>query len=276
MVAVKMSSQIMKAFADLRYEPTEKRVRAVSSGHTFADSRRARVVWEPRRIVPTYAVPEDDLNATVRAADAGHADEHPVALAEGGPRVLDPRTPFAVHSCPGEPVSLTAGGVELAGVGFRLADPDLGGYVVLDYAAFDTWLEEDEPIVGHPRDPFHRIDVRQGSRHVQIEVDGLTVADSSRPRLLFETHLPPRFYLPRDDVRLDLLTPTDTRTTCAYKGHASYWATDVDGKRRDVAWTYDNPLPDATEIAGCVAFFDEHVDVVLDGERRPRPVTPWS
>jgi uncharacterized protein (DUF427 family) len=275
-MAVQMSKLIMGSFPELRFEPTDKRVRAVSAGRTFADSRRARLVWEPRRVVASYAVPEEDLAATVEVTVAAEADEHPVVMSAGGPPVLDPRTPFAVHSSDGDPVSLTADGIDLAGAGFRLADPELAGYVVLDFAAFDTWLEEDEPIVSHPRDPFSRIDVRRSSSHVQVEVEGVTVADTTNARLLFETHITPRYYLPREDVHLDLLTPTDTRTTCAYKGHATYWAIEVGGVQRDIAWTYEEPLPDAAAITKHVAFFDEHVDLVVDGERRARPVTPWS
>jgi uncharacterized protein (DUF427 family) len=112
---------------------------------------------------------------------------------------------------------------------------------------------------------------------VQILVDGVTVADSTSARLLFETWLGARFYLPREDVRMDLLTPSSTRTACAYKGRASYWSVQVDGRTHpDLAWTYEQPLSDAAEVAGHLAFFDEHVDVILDGEPRPRPVTPWS
>jgi len=273
---VQMNRWIMKPLPEVRYQPTHKRVRALSGNQTFADSNRARLVWEPKRVVPTYAVPEDDLAATVTAGEAVDADEHPVRIEAGGPPVLDPRTGFAVHSCEGEPVTLSMDGIELAGAGFRFADPDLAGYVALDFDAFDTWLEEDEEILGHPRDPFHRVDVRRSSRHVQIEVDGVTVADSTTPSLLFETHMTPRFYMSREDVRLDLLTPTDTRTTCAYKGEASYFAIDVDGAPRDIAWSYEDPLPDAIAIRGLVAFFDERLDLILDGERRPRPVTPWS
>jgi uncharacterized protein (DUF427 family) len=275
-MAQQMTDYIHATLGELRFQPTEKRVRAVRGAHTFVDSSRARLVWEPRRVVPSYAVPEDDIDATIRVDDAGDAEEHPVRLGEGGPPVLDPRTSFAVHSSAGEPVTLSAGAVDLTGAGFRLADPALAGYVVLDFGAFDTWLEEDDPIVGHPRDPFHRIDVRHSSRRVQVEVNGTVTADSSRPLLVFETHLPPRFYLPSDDVQLDLMTPSGTRTTCAYKGHASYWASEADGRHRDIAWSYESPLPDCQEIAGYVAFFDEHTDVILDGERRARPVTPWS
>ncbi len=274
-VAIQLSQALMRDLGNLRYEPTQKRVRARAGGRTVVDSRRAALVWEPSRIVPSYAVPGADIAAELVASASADADPHPVAIARDGPPVLDPRTAFAVHTCPGQTLSLRAGELVLGGAGFRPAELD--SLVVLDFAAFDEWLEEDEPSIGHPRDPYHRIDVLRTSRRVRIEVDGVAVADSTSARLLFETMLGPRFYLPRQDVRMDLLTPSPTTTTCAYKGHASYWSVAVGATvHPDLVWTYDHPLADATRVAGLLCFFDEHVDVILDGERRERPVTPWS
>lgn len=239
---------------ELRYEPVERRVRAGG----VVDSTRAVLVWEPRRVVPTYAVPEGDIAAELSPAPAG--DGEPAG-------VLHPGIPFAVHTAAGEP--LTIG--EREGAGFRFADETLAGYVELDFNAFDDWLEEDEPIEGHPRDPYHRVDVRQTARSVRIELAGDVVAESTRARLLFETNLPTRFYLPREDVRAEL-HPSDRRTYCPYKGRASYWSVDAGGRRRpDVAWSYEEPLPDMTQLAGLVAFWNERVDVFLDGEPRSRP-----
>jgi uncharacterized protein (DUF427 family) len=130
--------------------------------------------------------------------------------------------------------------------------------------------------VGHPRDPFHRIDVLASSRHLRLELDGHVLAESSRPMLLFETMLPVRYYLPRGDVRAKLVR-SDTHTYCAYKGKASYWSANVGGRLvPDLAWTYREPLTDASRVGGLIAFFNERVDVVLDGQRSERPVTPWS
>jgi uncharacterized protein (DUF427 family) len=195
----------------------------------------------------------------------------------GSRRVISPGH-FRSHTTEGEELTVRSPAGEREAAAFRLGDPDLAGYVELDFAAFDEWFEEDEPIVSHPRDPFHRIDVRRSTRSVVVERDGVVLAESSRPRLLFETNLPARSYLPREDVRLDRLVPSATRTSCAYKGTtSSYWAVEgEDGRLVDVAWSYDDPLPDALEIAGLVAFFDERVDVVVDGVRRERPTTPWS
>ena len=97
--------------------------------------------------------------------------------------------------------------------------------MILDFAGFDAWLEEDEPLVGHARDPYHRIDMRRSSREVRIELDGALLARSTRAVLLFETSLPTRFYLPREDVVAEH-RPSDRRSICAYKGHAAYWSFD--------------------------------------------------
>ena len=246
------------ARGELRHEPMERRVRAILDGEPIVDSTRALLVWEPRRVVPSYAVPVQDIRAELSTAPAGndHADG-----------VLHPGIPFAVHTAAGQPLSIA----DRAGAGFRLADNDLAGYVILDFTAFDGWLEEDELIAGHPRDPYHRVDVRQSARPVRVEVDGEVVAETTRARLLFETQLPTRFYPPREDVRVELRTSA-RRTYCPYKGRASYWSADVGGRRReDLGWSYEQPLPDVAAIAGLVAFWDEQVDVYLDGKRRERP-----
>jgi uncharacterized protein (DUF427 family) len=244
----------------------------VIGDQAVVDSTRARLVWEPGRVVPSYAVPAEDVAAEIAAAADGVAPLPADLPRLGDMAILDPGIPFAVHSTDGKAVTVRAGdGREAAG--FRPRDPALEDYVILDFGAFDAWYEEDERNVSHPRDPFHRIDVVHSSRHVRIEAGGETLAESSRPYLLFETHLPARFYLPPEDVRTDRLTPTDTRTWCAYKGEASYWAL---GGAGDVAWTYRAPLREAAEVTDRIAFFNERVDVVVDGERLERPVTPWS
>ena len=130
-----------------------------------------------------------------------------------------------------------------------------------------------EPVYTHPRDPFHRVDILASSRHVRVEVDGVTVADSVQPMILFETGLPPRYYLPLSDLRLDLLTPTGTVTHCPYKGAATYWSI---GSHPDIVWSYRAPLPESQKIAGRACFFDEKVDVYLDGELQDRPRTHFA
>jgi uncharacterized protein (DUF427 family) len=270
-MSLRVRDVLMQGLGELRYEPIEKRIRGVIGDDTVVDSTRTRLVWEPGRVVPSYAVPGEDIAGEIAASADGiaPAPEHLPRL--GDRPIMDPSVPFAVHSADGEAVTIHArDGREAAG--FRIHDPDLEGYVILDFGDFDAWYEEDERNVSHPRDPFHRIDIVHSSRHVRIERDGEVLAESSRPYLLFETHLPVRWYLPAEDVRTDLLTPSDRRTACAYKGEASYWAFGD----ADVAWTYRAPLREAAEVTDRIAFFDERVDVFVDGERLERPVTPWS
>jgi len=232
------------------------------------NASRGRIVTareEERRLLPAAGLAQvltDDVGVPLRDVSARP--------------VLDPSVPFGVHTADGEVVDLRADGKSLPGAGFRLADPDLANYVVLDFDVFDSWLEEDEPNFAHPRDPFHRIDILPSSRHVRFELDGEVLAESSHPTLLFETLLPTRYYLAREDIRAELV-PTETQTWCAYKGQASYWSATVGGRVvPDLAWTYESPLREAAQVRGLVAFFDERVDITLDGQRLERPVTPWS
>jgi len=259
-----------RRLAELRYEPTEKRVRALLAGEEVVDSTRALLVWEPKRVVPAYAVAIEDVRGKLVPAPASASG------ATWQPPIIHPGIGFAEHSTDGQAFDLHTLQATREGVAFAPADPDLAGYVILDYHGFDAWYEEDEPVVGHPRDPFHRVDMRRSSRHVRVELDGELLAESSRATLLFETSLPTRFYLPREDVLSDL-QPSGKRTYCPYKGHASYWSVEVPGRaHQDLAWTYEDPLPEAAPVTGLVAFFDERVDVVLDGERRSRPRTAVS
>lgn len=204
--------------ATLRWEPCAKRIRALRDGRTIVDTTRALLVWPPRKVVPSYAVPLAEL-------------EGPVG--EGGVRL----------------------------------EAELEGYVLLKFEAFDRWLEEEEPIFGHPADPFHRVDIRQSSRHVRIEAGSMLLAESTRPTLVFETHLPLRVYLPRADVRAEL-RPSTTRTVCAYKGEASYVSVMAGGQIiADAAWIYEAPVLAARGIAGQLAFYDDRVSITLDGVR---------
>jgi uncharacterized protein (DUF427 family) len=144
--------------------------------------------------------------------------------------------------------------------------------VEVDFDALDEWLEEEEPQIGHPRDPYHRIDVRRTSRHVRVSIGGRVVAESASALVLFETALPPRWYFAREDLREEL-EASDHRTVCAYKGEATHF--DVAGEDA-VAWTYEDPLHDALPVKGRVAFYNERVDVEIDGELEERPRTQWS
>jgi uncharacterized protein (DUF427 family) len=269
-MALRMKRHLMGSATELRFEPVSQRVRAVVAGRVVIDSVRGCLVWEPRRIVPVFAFPPQDIDADLVPVERTAPD-----LA-AQPAFLGPGQ-FGLHTTDGEMLSVRTAGSELEAAAFRPADPDLDGRVAVDFEAFDSWLEEEQELVGHPHDPFKRIDTLVSSRHVVVSLDGQTLADSSRPTALLETHLPTRWYLPRDDVRMDLLVPSDHRSTCAYKGHASYFST-ADGRDagRDIAWTYTDPRQDAEPVRDRVCFWSERTDLAVDGQLTPRPVTPWS
>ena len=239
-------------------EPGAKRVRAYLGSGLVADSARPLLVWE-KPYYPAYYLPAADVRAELvptgarqRSPSRGTGLVHDV-------RVEGRTAAGAATTYPDSPI------------------PALRDAVRLEWDAMDEWLEEDEPVYTHPRDPYTRVDVLASSRHVRVEVDGVTVADSVRPRVLFETHLPPRWYLPLPDVRTELLRPSETVTHCPYKGAAGYFTVEVNGRVfADLAWIYRYPLPESQKVAGLVAFHDEKVDVWLDGARQQRPRTRFS
>ena len=275
-MATRLSELLWSAIGDLRIHGIRKWIRATVGTRTVIDTRRAVLVWEPRRVVGAYAVPEKDVAGTLVPAEGTPAGERPVSM-EDGPPVLDPSSPFAAHTTAGTALTIRMPEGDLPGAAFRPDDRDLAGYVILDWDAFTQWYEEDEPVVAHPHDPFDRIDCLRSSRRVKVASNGVTLAETTRPTLLFETPLPPRFYLPREDVAMELLEPTDSHTLCAYKGRASYWSARVgDTLLPDIAWSYEDPLHDAAPVRGLLAFFQERLDLTVDGELQPRPRTPWS
>lgn len=245
------------ASGSVRLEPTAKRVRCVLGGIAIADSTHTMLCFEAGRL-PVYYFPAPDVRGELLAAN-GRSYSSPL---KGRARYYD----------------VVTAGATAPDAAWEYDDALPGGepgtrYIAFHWALMDGWFEEDEEVYVHPRDPYHRIDVRRSSRHVQVAVNGIVIADSPRPRMLFETGLPPRYYLPSSDVRLDLLQPSTTRTGCAYKGFTTqYWS--FDG--RDVAWTYAEPAPEVSGIAGLIGFFNERVDLTVDGRLQPRPVTPWS
>jgi len=155
--------------------------------------------------------------------------------------------------------------------------PPIAGFRAVYWHAMDEWFEEDEPAIVHARDPYHRVDILQTSRHVRVSLRGETLAETTRARVTFETALPPRWYLPAADVRSQHLVESNTTTGCAYKGYASYWSVRVgDHEEEDLAWTYRDPRPDAARVKDYIAFFNERVDIEIDGELQERPETQWS
>jgi uncharacterized protein (DUF427 family) len=243
----------------VRIEEGAKRVRAYLGGEVVADTTRPMLVWE-KPYYPAYYFPVADVRTELLEADGGVARS---------PSRGDGRT-----------YTIRAGGKEAAGAALRYEDSPLEGLrdlIRLDWDSMDAWFEEDEEVFTHPRDPYTRVDILPSSRHVRIEVDGVTVAESTSPRLLFETGLPVRYYLPKTHVRMDLLVPTDSATHCPYKGEAEWWSVRANGSvHEDLAWSYRTPLPESQKIAGLVAFYDEKVDVYVDGVRQVRPRTIFS
>jgi uncharacterized protein (DUF427 family) len=244
----------------VRIEHGAKRVRAYLGGEVVADTTRPVLVWEVP-YYPAYYIPRADVRAELVAAD-GDGAVHSPSRGEG------------------RRLTVRAGAEEAPGAALRYEDSpiaELRDLIRLEWNAMDAWFEEDEQVFTHPRDPYTRVDILAGSRHVRVEVDGTAVAESASPRLLFETGLPVRFYLPRPHVRMDLLTPSDTVSHCPYKGRAEWFSVRVgETLREDLAWSYPAPLPESQKVAGLVAFLDEKVDVHVDGVLQERPSTKFA
>jgi uncharacterized protein (DUF427 family) len=272
-MATRLGTHLMGLTDTLRFEPVTRRVRATLDGRPVLDTTDAVLVWEPRRVVPWYAVPRADLLADLVASAAAPV---PPDL----PPVLGPVN-FAWHHTPGRSFDLVVGGRTVPAAGFAPDDPDIGGRVVVEWAPFD-WMEEAHPVVGHPHDPFKRIDLLPSDRHVVVRLGGVTLADTTKAVALHETHLPVRWYLPHDDVVTDLLVGSRSTSTCAYKGHASYVSLAPDAvpglgsAGEDIGWTYPHPLDEVAAIRGMICFYSERTDLELDGVAVDRPVTPWS
>jgi uncharacterized protein (DUF427 family) len=153
----------------------------------------------------------------------------------------------------------------------------LRGFVAFYWDKVDAWFEEDDEVFEHPRDPYHRVDVLNSSRQVRVVVERETVAETTTSRLLFETGLPTRYYIPKQDVRMDLLRPSERSSRCPYKGEASYWSVEVGGTTvKDLVWSYREPIPECPKIENLLCFFNERADIYVDGELQPRPRTHWS
>jgi uncharacterized protein (DUF427 family) len=242
----------------IRIEVGSKRVRAYLSGELVADTFAPVLVWE-WPYYPAYYIPAGDVRAEL--IPAGGTEHSP---SRGDADVYHVKT--------------AAGQAERAALRYRDSPlPELRELVRLDWNSMTEWLEEEEPVYTHPRDPYKRVDILASSRHVRVEVDGVTVAESSQPRILFETSLPPRYYIPLTALRMGLLRPSKTQTHCPYKGTASYWSVDTGhGVHEDIVWIYRTPLPESQKIAGLACLYNEKVELYLDGELQQRPHTHFS
>lgn len=239
----------------IRVEESARRIRLYLGGVVVADSTHARLVWEIP-YYPTYYLPVADVRTDLLEPEPGR--RHSPSRGDG------------------QVYSLAVNGRTVSGAALRYPESpieELRDLIRFEWNALDSWFEEDEEVFFHPRDPYTRVDILPSSRHVRVEVDGVTVAESASPRLLFETKLPTRYYLPKTHVRMDLLTPTDMTTNCPYKGQAEYWSI---GGHADLAWSYPTPLPESEGVAGLIAFYNEKVDIYVDGVLQPRPKTKFS
>jgi uncharacterized protein (DUF427 family) len=229
--------------------------------------------------------PAGDFNLDIPARELMFVDPSPrwIRAVGGGETVIDSRRVKMLHQhgalgryfFPREDVRLDLlSGVEP--VEPPPGAPGLDGYIAIPWDALDAWFEEDEQLIAHAIDPYHRVDVRRTSRHVVVSAEGVRLAESTRGRALFETGLPTRWYLPRQDVSADL-EPSDLVTECAYKGTASYFSVRAgDALLENIAWTYVDPRHDAADVRDLVCFFNEAVDIDVDGDREARPQTPWG
>jgi uncharacterized protein (DUF427 family) len=243
------------------FEDSPRRIRGMFAGETVVDSRRVKLLHEYAHL-PLYYFPREDVRFDLLEP----TDHHTHCPYKGDASYWSIRA--------GDQVAENA----VWGYPEPLDDaPPLSDYVAFYWGKLDAWYEEDEEAIVHARDPYHRVDALPTSRHVVVRLDGEVVAESTRPTVIYETGLPPRWYLPAEDVRTELLEPSEKRTGCAYKGFASYWSLRVgDAFEEDVVWTYREPRRGMEPITDLLAFFNERVDLEVDGVLLSRPETQWS
>ena len=226
-------------------EDVAQRVRAVFNGETVIDTRGAKVLYESN-IQGQWYIPAADVRADLLT-----------------PTQTSTHCPFKGDA---SYWTLTVGDRTEADVCWGYPAPLEGVAAIAGMRAFyfdrmDAWFEEDEQVFGHPRDPYHRVDARRSSDRVTVRVGGVVIAETDKPVKVFETSLPPRWYVPLDAVRPEVLARSETTTVCSYKGVASYYS--VAGVA-DAAWVYEEPFADLSSIAGLLSFAGEGVEVCVE------------
>lgn len=243
------------------FESSPRWVRVYFNRACIADSREMMLLRENNH-VPLYYFPKKDVqtaylqpsNHTVHSDRKGEGAFWHVRV---GDRTAD-NAAFTFRNPTGD-------------------GPRLDEYVAFDWNAMDAWFEEDEEVFVYARDPYKRIDVLESSRHIQVVIDDVVIADTKRPRLLLETGLPTRYYMPKHDARLELLEPSDTVSRCPYKGTAHHYSIKIGADlHKDVVWTYDHPEPESAKVQGLLGFLNEKLDIYEDGKVLPRPKSHWS
>ena len=247
--------------AVLYFDPVPYRLRGFFAGETVFDTLHAKLLYETAHL-PVYYVPEGDLHhELLEPSETRTHCPHKGDASYRAIRVGDRLEPDAVWTYR-EPIAPAA---------------FLAGHAAFYWGKLDEWFVEDEQVLGHPRDPYHRIDTYRTTRPVRVSLDGETLAESTQAVALFESGLPPRFYLPTEDVRMELLEPSETKTRCAYKGVASYWHVRIgDTRHDDLAWTYEEPDGEGRPIRGLICFFNERIELEVGDQALERPVTQWS
>lgn len=237
-----------------------KRIRAFFSGIPVVDSTNAYLLREGG--IPIYYFPKTDVRMDLLT---------PTSTIKNSPLRGD-----------GSYSSLTINGRTAEDAVWSYEEPVssanfLRGYVAFDWHSMDAWFEEREEVFVHARDPFKRIDTVKTDRPIRVVVSEQTVAETTESVMLLEPGHPIRYYLPMDDVRLDLLRPTTTESRCPYKGTADYYSIEVNGETLvDMAWMYRYPTPEVSRVAGMLCFFNERVDAIYVSEAElPKPATAW-
>ena len=245
------------------FEESQRWVRTTFGGETIADSTRVMVLRRANRL-PVYCFPKEDVRTDLMEKTQHSAEFPPQGTATYW--------------------SIKVGDIIAENAAWCFHSPtdgwqSLEDYMIFEWGEMDAWYEEEEEVFVHLRDPYHRVDILKSSRHIRIVVEGKTVAETSRPLLLFETGFPTRYYIPREDIRTDILEPSDLKTRCPYKGIASsYWSIKVGDKRlENCAWSYHDPLPGAYKIKDYVCFYNERMDAIyVNNKLTAKPNTPWS
>ena len=226
-------------------EPVIRRIRLKLGDHFIADTTHAIVIYENGGH-PTYYLPRADF---VAGALTATSKSEPAPL-------FGTKTFWSLQSN-----GITLPEKAWSYDGAQLGIPELGDYVTVDWRSV-RWFEEDREIFGHPRNAYWRIDTLPSSRLVEVFVDGKLVARTRRAIFLFETRMIARYYFPVDDLVEGTLVPSDHTTYCPYKGAASYYHFDLDGKRHEnIVWYYREPFPESSMIKGLISFYNEKVDI---------------
>ncbi|MBJ9989273.1 MULTISPECIES: DUF427 domain-containing protein [Paenibacillus] len=242
----------MGTVKNIKIDVNPRRVHVKFGGETIADSKRVLTLHE-RGHLPVYYFPLEDVRTDL-LVPTEHSTYCPLK-GEASYWTIQVNGRISENAVWGYPNAIAP-------------SEAIQGYVSFYWDKVDGWYEEEEEIFVHARDPYKRVDALQSSRHIRVQIDGVIVAESRRPVIVFETGVPVRYYLPQEDVRMDLLTQTELQTGCPYKGKASYWKANINGQFHDnIVWSYLNPIPEIPKIKGLLSFYNERVEIYIDGER---------